>query len=119
MPPAGAPEKAPPAKPSAKPNASSYQLPAVQAKLVVSLPADAKLYVDDQLMKATSARRVFRTPQLEAGQAYYYVLRAEVVREGKALAQTKRVIIRPGEDAEASFADLGQSAPKTVASTTP
>jgi uncharacterized protein (TIGR03000 family) len=76
------------------------------AKLTVELPDDAKLYVDDHQMKTTSGKRVFRTPSLEMGRAYYYVLRAEVVRYGKVYSQNKRVIVRSGEDVKASFADL-------------
>src|SRR5690348_15241839 len=50
-----------------------------QARLIVELPADAKLYVDEQLTKATSARRVFTSPPPQDGQTYYYILRAEVI----------------------------------------
>src|SRR5436190_218533 len=59
------------------------------AKLVVEVPADAKLYVDDQLMKTTAARRVFNTPTLEKGQTYYYILRAEMAIDGKTVSETK------------------------------
>src|SRR5207244_2005528 len=34
------------------------------ARLLVNLPTDAKLYVDDQLMKTGSERREFNTPEL-------------------------------------------------------
>jgi uncharacterized protein (TIGR03000 family) len=77
------------------------------AKLIVELPADAKLFVDDQLMKATSAIRTFNTPSLSPGQAYYYMLRAEVVRDGQPVQETKRVIVRAGQTVRASFPDLG------------
>jgi uncharacterized protein (TIGR03000 family) len=74
-----------------------------KARLVVSLPADAKLYIDDKAMKTKSARRTFRTPALQPGQTYYYVLRTEVVREGRTYTETKRVLIRPGEVVRARF----------------
>src|SRR6516225_8462234 len=73
------------------------------AKVVVELPKDAKLFVDDQQMKTTAARRVFRTPELIEGQLYYYMLRAEVVRDGKPYSQTKQLIIRPGDEITATF----------------
>jgi uncharacterized protein (TIGR03000 family) len=101
MPPAGAPESVPPPKKDGK-----ETLAPTKAKLFVEVPADAKLYIDDQLMKTGSAHRVFSTPELETGQAYYYVVRAEVTRDGKKVEQTKRVIVRPGEQAKASFADM-------------
>src|SRR5260370_2256748 len=80
-----------------------------QARLIVELPADAKLYVDDRLMQTTSERRVFNSPRLEQGQTYYYILRAEVVRDGQTLSDTKRVLVHAGEVIQASFRDLTAS----------
>jgi uncharacterized protein (TIGR03000 family) len=57
-------------------------------------------------MKTESNRRTFRTPQLEKGQAFYYMLRVEVVRDGKTQSETKRVIVRAGEEVRASFPEL-------------
>lgn len=78
------------------------------AKVIVDLPTDARLYVDDRPMKAGAAHRVFRTPNLQDGQSYYYVIRAEVVRDGKTFSQDRRVIVRAGDEAHASFLDLGK-----------
>ena len=83
-----------------------------KARLIVDLPADARLYIDDQPMKATSAQRTFNTPALERGQTYYYILKAEVVRDGQMVTQTRRVVLRPGEVVRANFGDMD------VASTT-
>jgi uncharacterized protein (TIGR03000 family) len=76
-----------------------------RARLVVKVPADAKLYIDGKLMKTTSAKRTFRTPALQKGQTYYYVLRTEVVREGQAVSETKRVLVRPGRTVWTTFKD--------------
>ena len=76
------------------------------AKLIVELPADAKLYIDDKLMKTASAQRTFNTPKLEAGESYYYVLRAELQVDGKTITENQRVIVRTGETARASFKEL-------------
>jgi uncharacterized protein (TIGR03000 family) len=70
------------------------------------MPAEAKLFVDEQLMKTTSDKRVFRTPELQPGQTYYYILRAEVVRDGTTLTQTKRILVRAGENVQASLTEL-------------
>ncbi len=78
-----------------------------RARVIVELPADARLYIDDRAMKSTSDVRTFSTPDLEPGQLYYYEVRAEVVRDGKPVSQTKRVIVRAGATARASFTDLG------------
>jgi uncharacterized protein (TIGR03000 family) len=79
-----------------------------RARVIVDLPADAKLYVDGQLMNAASARRIFQTPNLAPGQLYYYDLKAEVIRAGQTITSNQKVILRPGRAATVSFADLGQ-----------
>jgi uncharacterized protein (TIGR03000 family) len=84
------------------------------ARLIVSLPADAKLYVDGTAMKTSSAERTFNTPPLEPGQAYYYMLRAEVVRDGQTKAESMRVIVRAGEVARASFPGLDSNVTATA-----
>lgn len=76
------------------------------ARLIVHVPADAKLFVDNQLTAKTNARRVFETPDLAKGTAYYYVLRAEVTRDGETHTSTKRVIVRGGDQVTANFEDL-------------
>lgn len=87
------------------------------AKLVVQLPADAKLFIDDQLMKTSSDRRTFSTPTLEKGQLYYYILRAEIVRDGQVQTESKRVIVKAGQTIEASFPQLIAAAANTTAGT--
>jgi uncharacterized protein (TIGR03000 family) len=79
-------------------------------ELIVELPADAKLYVNDKLMKTTSERRVFNLPQLEPGSTYYYILRAETVRNGRSQSESKAVFFHPGESIRTSFHDPGEQA---------
>lgn len=91
-------------------------LPGVgSAQIVVQLPVGAKLYVDDHLMRTPTGKRTFTTPRLDNGQAYYYILRAEVVRDGKVQREQKRVIIRAGDVVKATFDDL--NAERTVKAT--
>jgi uncharacterized protein (TIGR03000 family) len=99
MPPAGG-EQLPKPKADGK---SGTSLAPNRARLIVDLPADAKLYIDDQPMKTTAGRRTFHTPDLQRGQTYYYVLRAEVVRDGKPLSEERRVILRAGDVVRADF----------------
>ena len=77
-----------------------------EARLIIELPADAALYVDDQLMKSASAHREFKTPSLDQGATYYYILRAELMVDGQKRTQTKQVLLRAGEVIETSFPDL-------------
>ncbi len=67
------------------------------ATIYVSLPADAKLTIDDAPTASTSATRVFATPTLEGGKEYYYTLKAQVTRDGKVLSATQRVTVRAGQ----------------------
>lgn len=76
------------------------------AKLLVEVPADARLFIDGQQMKATAERRSFNTPALPPGQSYFYEVKAEVVRDGKTYSESKRVIVRAGETARAAFPEL-------------
>jgi len=87
---------------------------ATKAKLVVELPADAKLYIDDRPMKAAAGVRTFNTPTLEPGQAYYYMVRVETMRDGKPVSETRRVIVRAGQIARADFKDLDSEAVRTA-----
>jgi uncharacterized protein (TIGR03000 family) len=73
------------------------------ATLVVNLPADAKLTVDDHPTTSTSARRVFTTPALRQGDEYYYNLKAQVERDGKTVTLGKQAIVRAGQQTEVSF----------------
>jgi len=90
----GAPpiEKMP--KPAAKPEVS---LP-TPATIVVSLPADAKLLVDDYATTSTSDTRVFVSPNLNPGTEYHYQLTAEVLRDGQKVTTSKQVTVRAGEE---------------------
>jgi uncharacterized protein (TIGR03000 family) len=73
------------------------------ATLVVNLPAQAKLTVDDYATRSVTSVRTFTTPNLEAGTTYYYTLKAEVVRDGQTLTTNKRVAVRAGEETQVSL----------------
>jgi uncharacterized protein (TIGR03000 family) len=104
-----APAAAPAPAPAGSDKKTALDTP---AKLVVELPADAKLYVDDHLMKTSAARRAFNTPGLAQGQTYYYILRAEMEIDGKTVSETKRVLVRAGEEVKATFSELAATATK-------
>ncbi len=68
-----------------------------QATLMVDLPADATLTIDDEATASISANRVFVTPPLETGREFHYTLKAKVVRDGRTQTTTQRVAVRAGE----------------------
>jgi uncharacterized protein (TIGR03000 family) len=67
------------------------------ATLVVSLPPDAKLMIDDHSMISTGTLRAFITPPLTPGKDYGYDLKAEAMRNGETVTATKHVIVRAGQ----------------------
>jgi uncharacterized protein (TIGR03000 family) len=78
------------------------------ARLILDVPEDARVYVDNRLMKSASTHRVYSSPALAQGQAYYYDVRIEVERDGKVVTAQKRVIVRGGEEYSETFVDLGK-----------
>jgi uncharacterized protein (TIGR03000 family) len=76
--------------------------------VIVELPAGARLYVEDQLMRTTSARPVFSTPELVQGKTYGYEIRVEVQRDGHTYTDTRHILLRTGQEVVQSFADLGK-----------
>lgn len=99
-PPAGGDAK-PDTKPSDKKAPEQSMLN--QATLVVSLPADAKLFIQEQATTTTGESRTFVSPTLEAGKDYVYTLKAELVRDGKPLSVTRQVTVRAGMTVQASI----------------
>jgi uncharacterized protein (TIGR03000 family) len=89
-----------------------------RARVRIDVPEDAKLYVDGQLMKTASARRVYQTPALTPGRAYFYDVRVELERNGQLLTESQRVVVRAGEESSASFATLEQRAAATATART-
>ncbi len=107
----GSPSRPAEQVPAPRKESSHSQLPTANtARLVVQAPEGTKLFVDDRPTATTSSRRVFRTPNLEPGQLYFYDLRAELNQNGKIYRQTRRVFVRAGEEVQASFSDLARTA---------
>lgn len=80
--------------------ASYAQANGNEATLVVTLPADATLSIDDATTSSISANRVFVTPALEAGKEYEYTLKAQIVRDGKKQIVTEKVTVRAGKTSQ-------------------
>jgi len=103
------PKKEEPEKPKDKEEVIQTSLPS-RARLIIDLPADAKLYIDDRLTKSSSARRTFTTPALNHGDTYYYELRVEVVRNGVPMIEDKKVTLKVGDVIRADFRDMERTA---------
>lgn len=84
------------------------------ARIVVKLPADAELYVDDVRFTRTGATRTIETPPLEPGERYSYTLRAVAERGGRTVSASKKIAFRAGETTRVDFGELRPAGEKAV-----
>lgn len=78
-------------------------IPANVARVTVQLPSDARLWIENVECPLTSDVRAFNTPALNPNQRYFYNVRAEIVRDGRTISETQRVIITPGQESRVDF----------------
>jgi uncharacterized protein (TIGR03000 family) len=97
-----APVQTAPVQDDKKGGGKSSMIPA-PATIVVALPADARLTVDDAPTTSTTARRVFVSPELNPGVQYNYTFKAEFVREGKPVTVSKIVTVTAGAETNVNF----------------
>jgi uncharacterized protein (TIGR03000 family) len=83
-------------KPTEKEKKDETLAPA-PATIVVELPADAKLLIDNEATTSTGSSRIFQSPALNPGREYHYTIKAEVVRNGKPVKAEQVVTVRAGE----------------------
>jgi uncharacterized protein (TIGR03000 family) len=76
------------------------------ATITVRLPADAKLTVDGAPTSTGTAERLLRSPPLEPGREFSYILQAETVRNGTTYTSTRKVPVRAGQPSAVDFGDL-------------
>jgi uncharacterized protein (TIGR03000 family) len=82
-------------------------LPNERATITVRLPAGATLYVDERKSSSTEAVRSFSTPPLPAGKEFAYLMKAEVLRDGRPEALIQKVPFRAGERITVDFTTVG------------
>jgi len=76
------------------------------SRVQVRLPENARLYADGvrvQLNKSTSS---FETPKLRPGMKYFYILKAELERDGRTLSQSREVVVESGKQVDVDFSNL-------------
>jgi uncharacterized protein (TIGR03000 family) len=107
------------APPAAPPEASTYNSPygsRTAATVSVTVPSGAKIYVNGMATTSTGSNRQFISRGLKAGARYSYEVRAEIVRDGKTVTETKQVQLRAGENADLAFALSGEATEQTAGS---
>jgi uncharacterized protein (TIGR03000 family) len=74
------------------------------AEIVVYLPAEAKVFIEDRPTTSTGPERHFETDPLQPGRTYTYTLRVEMPDDSESDdPQTKRITVRAGETVEVRF----------------
>ncbi len=86
----------------------SVNPPTGDAWLNVSLPREAKVYVNGRLTSTPGGKRQYVSRNLIAGEKYTYEVRAEVERDGKKVEQTKVVSLTAGSNKNLDF-DFGET----------
>jgi uncharacterized protein (TIGR03000 family) len=79
-------------------DSSKQSLLPTPATLIVTLPADARLTIDDMATRSTSATRTFVTPPLQPGREFHYTLKAEGRRGTEPVTATRDVSVRAGQE---------------------
>ena len=100
-----APTTAPPA-----PGKSAFDIGADAGYIVVNVPADAKVFVNDRPTTSTGEHRQYVSHGLTAGMRYEYQVRAEIIRDGKVVSETKTVQLSAGSQADVAF-EMSPSSP--------
>jgi len=76
---------------------------AAVAYLNVNVPADAKVYLQDQLMPLEGTQRRFVSPELPVGSQHVYNVRVDVVRNGQTVSKTTQALITAGQEIAVSI----------------
>jgi uncharacterized protein (TIGR03000 family) len=71
--------------------------------LTVWVPYDAKVTVNGLVTKSTGSRRQFVSYGLKPGLSYKYVVKAEVVRDGQTVEDTRTVALTAGQITAVAF----------------
>jgi uncharacterized protein (TIGR03000 family) len=71
--------------------------------LTVWVPFEAKVTVNGMATKSTGSRRTFVSYGLRPGYTYKYEVKAEIVREGKVVAETQTISLTAGERGGLAF----------------
>jgi uncharacterized protein (TIGR03000 family) len=98
-------------RPAAAPVAS--QPPAADSTsglLAVTVPADAKIFVNDHATTSTGTSRQYVSRAMQPGASYTYRVRAEFVRDGRSVTQEQTVQLVAGQTRALDFGDAAATA---------
>ena len=72
----------------------------------MTVPEDALVYVNGILTKSTGSDRTYISRGLQNGMKYTYEVRAEAIRDGQKIEETKIITLKAGENQLVSFDNL-------------
>jgi uncharacterized protein (TIGR03000 family) len=72
------------------------------ANVTVIVPTGAKLTVNDVVVNV-NGNQTFQTPNLEKGKNYFYTVKAELNRDGRTVADTRRIDVTAGKAVTVDF----------------
>jgi uncharacterized protein (TIGR03000 family) len=72
-------------------------------RLLVRLPADARLLIEGQPTRQTGEERRFHSPPLQPGRTYQYTLEATWTEDGKPVRRTRQADVRAGQETVVDF----------------
>jgi uncharacterized protein (TIGR03000 family) len=81
-----------------------------RARVRIEIPQGGKLFVDGRHIDVAAGTRIFQTPALAIGERYFYDFKIEVMIDGVARSDERRVVIERGQDVAVEFANFGQPA---------
>jgi uncharacterized protein (TIGR03000 family) len=72
--------------------------PAATATVRMSVPSDARVWIEDQPTTPTGAERTFVSPDLIRGQAYVYHVRVQWTENNKPMELSREVLVHAGDE---------------------
>jgi uncharacterized protein (TIGR03000 family) len=90
-----------------------------QARITVTLPPDARLWIDDYVSTLTGPARVLVTPPLDPSQSFSYKLMAKWNEDGREVSRTRDVKFRAGETMSVDMTLPESTAPAPTPSAPP
>ena len=87
----------------APPETDGAMLRRADGTLVVEVPAEARIYVNDRLTSTPGTMREYVSRNLVRGYNYSYEVRAEMEVNGQVVSETKKIDLRAGQNAKLAF----------------
>ena len=91
-----APKEDPKLKKDPTKTGGSLLMDTTRSTVVLSVPSEAKVFIDGYQLRSQGAERTFRTPELEANREYSYTVKVVVERAGRELIETRQIVVTAG-----------------------